>query len=76
MNETKEKLLRVKDAGDLIGVEANYIRVAEKHGLLVAVRDWAGQRRFKESAVLEFRRKLLAGELSRASATANGGEAA
>jgi hypothetical protein len=63
MSRAEEKLLRVKDAGELAGLEPDSMRIAEKHGLIVAVRDWAGHRRFKESAVLEFRRKLLAGEL-------------
>jgi len=54
-----EKLLRVGEAGDLMGVKGASIRQLEKKGKLRAVRDWNGHRRFKKSEILRFRDALL-----------------
>lgn len=53
------KLLRVKEAADLLGVKPWSIRVLDNRGILRAVRDWSGHRRFKEADVIEFRKSLV-----------------
>ena len=63
MSKPIQKLLRTKEAAEVLGVKANTVRVIERHGLLHAVRDWSGHRRFEEGAVLKFRERLLSGEL-------------
>ena len=63
MSKANQKLLRTKEAAEVLGVKASAIRVVEKRGLLHAVRDWSGHRRFEEGAVLKFRERLISGEL-------------
>ena len=53
------KLLRVKEAADLLGVKTHSIRQLDRRGLLRAIRDWSGHRRFKDSDVLRLRESLL-----------------
>jgi hypothetical protein len=62
-NKTK-KLLRTKGAADLLGISVSAVRLIEGRGLLHAVRDWSGHRRFEEAAVLEFKERLLDGEFN------------
>ena len=57
------RLLRVKEAAELLGVKNASIRELDRRGLLHAVRDWSGHRRFKDSDVLELRETLLQGEI-------------
>lgn len=59
------KLLRVKEAADLLGVKPASIRQLERRGLLRGVRDWVGHRRFAQDEVEHLLRKLLSGELSK-----------
>jgi excisionase family DNA binding protein len=54
-------LLRTKEAADRIGVKTASLRQLEKRGLIHCVRDWAGHRRFEESDVEEFQKKLRSG---------------
>ena len=72
MSKPNQKLLRTKEAAEVLGVKASAIRVVEKRGLLHAVRDWSGHRRFEEGAVLELRRKLLSGECEEEPSAAGG----
>ena len=58
------KLLRVKEAAELMGVKPASIRQLERRGLLHSVRDWAFHRRFTQSEVERVRVRLLSGELS------------
>ncbi len=53
------KLLRVKEAADLLGVKPASIRQLERRGTLRAVRDWVGHRRFREDEVKAFGKKFL-----------------
>ena len=53
------RLLRVKEVAELLGVKGSSVRQLEKRGLLTAIRDWSGHRRFREQEVLEFRKSLL-----------------
>jgi len=53
------RLLRVKETAKLLGVKPSSIRQLEKRGLLNAVRDWSGHRRFLEKEILRYRHKLL-----------------
>ena len=62
------KLLRVKEAAELMGVKPASIRQLERRGLLQSVRDWAFHRRFTQSDVERVRAMLLSGELSAQSA--------
>jgi len=57
------KLLRVKEAAMLLGVKPASIRTLEKRGVIRAVRDWSGHRRFREEEVNAYREKLLNGEI-------------
>ncbi len=61
IRETR-RLLRTKGAADILGVNACTVRLIEGRGLLHAVRDWSGQRRFDEADVLALKERLLAGE--------------
>jgi excisionase family DNA binding protein len=56
------KLLRVKEAAEVLGVKPASIRQLEKRGLLPAVRDWNGHRRFKEADVLALPDSLNKGQ--------------
>jgi DNA-binding transcriptional MerR regulator len=58
------KLLRKKEAADLIGVKIHSLAQLERLGLLHPIRDWSKHRRFREDEVLSFREKLLKGETS------------
>ncbi len=58
------KLLRVKEAAELMGLKPASIRQLERRGLLQSVRDWAFHRRFIQSEVERLRVMLLSGELS------------
>ena len=58
------KLLRVKEAADILGVKPASVRQLERRGTLRAVRDWAGHRRFSQDEVEDLSQRLLAGELS------------
>ena len=58
------KLLRVKEAAELMGVKPSSIRQLERRGLLQAIRDWSSHRRFTQSDVERVRAMLLSGELS------------
>jgi excisionase family DNA binding protein len=53
------RLLRVKETAKLLGVKPSSIRQLEKRGLLKAVRDWSGHRRFLEQEIVRYRRMLL-----------------
>lgn len=59
------KLLRVQEAANVLGVNASTIRQLERRGLLRAVRDWNGHRRFSQDEVENLSRRLLSGELSK-----------
>jgi len=61
MAKEKERFLRTKETADSIGVKVSSVRILEQRGLLRAVRDWSGHRRFRESEVLKFRDRLLSG---------------
>ena len=62
------KLLRVGEAASLLGVKAWSVRQLDRRGILKAVRDWNGHRRFKETEILKLRKSLL-GEHEGASAS-------
>jgi hypothetical protein len=64
MSKENKKLLRTKGAADLLGISVSGVRLIEARGLLHAVRDWSGHRRFEEAAVLEFKERLLDGEFN------------
>jgi len=53
------KLLRVTESARLLGVKPSSVRRLEKLGLLKAVRDWSGHRRFLEKEIVRYRRILL-----------------
>lgn len=53
------RLLRCKEAGDLLGLKSAYVRALEKRGVLMAVRDPGGHRRFRLDAVLKFKHEHL-----------------
>lgn len=57
------KLLRITAASEILGVCPSSLRDLDKRGLLVAHRDWSGHRRYLESDVVEFREKMLRGEI-------------
>jgi excisionase family DNA binding protein len=54
-------LLRTKEAADRIGVKTASLRQLEKRGLIPCIRDWAGHRRFDESDVEAFQKRLKLG---------------
>lgn len=57
------KLLRVTEAAKQLGVKPSSIRQLERRGLLPAVRDWNGHRRFKDSDISRLQKSLLRGAL-------------
>ena len=57
------KLLRVKEAADLLGVKPTSIRQLDRKGILKAVRDWNGHRRFIDSDVVRLQESLLYGAM-------------
>ena len=61
---TRVKFLRVHEAAELLGVNRASVRQLEQRGLLRAVRDWNGHRRFSQDEVEDLYQRLLAGELS------------
>lgn len=61
------RLLRVKEAAELLGVKNASVRELDRRGLLHAVRDWSGHRRFKDSDVLNLRELLLQDKLPKTS---------
>lgn len=54
------KLLRVKEAAELLGLKCSSVRVLERRGILRAIRDWSDHRRFREDEVLCLRERLFA----------------
>jgi hypothetical protein len=64
MADEKSRLLRTKQTAEVLGVSVGSVLSLERRKLIPSVRDWAGQRRFEESKVLEFRKRLMAGEFS------------
>ena len=58
------KLLRVKEAATAMGVLPATLRDLDRRGILPAIRDWAGHRRFREDLVKDFKEKLLRGEMA------------
>ncbi len=58
------RLLRSKEAAEFLGLKAVSLRELDKKGFLHPVRDWAGDRRFREEELISFRAKLLNGDLS------------
>ena len=57
------KLLRCKEAAERLGLKPIALRGLDRKGLLPAVRDWAGHRRFREDEVEALRERLLNGEV-------------
>ncbi len=55
------RLIRVKEAADLLGVKCSSVRKLDERGVLRSIRDWSGHRRFQEQEVLEYRQSLLEG---------------
>jgi excisionase family DNA binding protein len=53
------KQMRVKETADLLGVKSSSVRLLEKRGMLRAVRDWSGHRRFKEADVLKLKKAVF-----------------
>ena len=68
MKEINERLLRTKETADVLGVKVCTVLLLERRGLLPAVRDWAGQRRFLQGDVEKFRKQLMVGEMARVEA--------
>ena len=52
------RLLRVKEAAELLGVKSSSVRQLARRGLLPCVRDWNGHRRFQEEEIIRLRRSL------------------
>jgi excisionase family DNA binding protein len=59
-NEKAVRLLRVKEAADVLGVKSPSVRQLSRRGTLPSVRDWNGHRRFREPDVIALRESLLA----------------
>lgn len=57
------KHIRVKETADLLGVKSSSVRLLEKRGILRAVRDWSGHRRFREADVLRLKKAVFGSEI-------------
>jgi len=56
------KLLRVKEAAEILGLKCSSVRLLERRGILRAIRDWSDHRRFREDDVRRLKQRLLRGE--------------
>jgi len=53
------RLIRVKEAAEILGIKPGSIRKLDREGLLSSIRDWSNHRRFIESEVIQFKESLL-----------------